>query len=244
LDDEEHISCPPSPTDKALGLQESAPYIDYEGLLDFITTRYVTTSSDLISTRSLSPLIEKSMASFSPPRTGSRSLCDTNQDILQNLQPKALNFRIIDSEKPTLDFVCTEHNSKRTLEVLPMETDEFLAQSENFDIIILDVKSSNFLMTVTYPAEAFLHMQNPQLRTILNNDGHVNQENRKRHRKSKKKKNESSKTSVKTEDLKDKKIPQVSTNVEIKYVVRGQSVHDRTGKCLMSHNDCPKTLTV
>jgi hypothetical protein len=193
LDDEEHISWPPSTTDKTVSLQESAPYIDYEGLLDFITTRYVTTSSDLNSTRSSSPSTERSMASFCPPRTGSGNLCDTNQDILSNLQPKALNFRIIDSEKPTLEFDCTEHNSKGILEVMPMQTEEFLAQTENFDII----KSSSSTSTdsffgceeLKFPHDRDLssssisaHVEPTNSNNsdeILNIDGQVNQENRK-----------------------------------------------------------------
>jgi hypothetical protein len=178
--------------------------------------------------------------------------------MMTNLQPKVLNFRFIDSEKPAVDFVCAEHKAKRTLEVLPMQNDEFLAQTENFDII----KSSSSTSTDSFfgcEELKFPHDRDLSSRSIsahaepatpndsteiLKNDGHVNQENRKRHKKSKKKKNERSKISVKTEDLKDKKIPKVSTNAEIKYVVSGQSVHDRTGKGLMSHNDCPNTLTV
>jgi hypothetical protein len=288
LDDEEHISWLPSSTDKALSLQESPPCIDYEGLVDFITTRYVTTTSKLNSTRSPSPSTERSMTSFSPPRTGSRSLCDTGPDILTNLQPKALNFRIIDSEKPTLDFVCAEHNSKRTLEVLPMQTDEFLAETESFDII----KSSSSTSTdsffgceeLKFPHDRDLSSRSisthaelaaPNNSTgILNIDGQVNQEERKCHKKSKKKKTETkkkietvannsqtgweayneqhcaeikrrgAKTTVKKGDLKDRETSKVNTNTEIEYMVRVQSVHDRTGKGLMSHNDCPKTMTV
>jgi hypothetical protein len=290
LDDEEHISWLPFSTDKALSLQESAPCIDYEGLVDFITTRYVTTSSKLNSTRSPSPSTARSMTSFSPTWTGSGSLCDTGPDILTNLQPKALNFRIIDSKKPTLDFVYAEHNSKRTLEVLPMQTDEFLAQTENFDII----KSSSSTSTdsffgceeLKFPRDRESDLSSRSISThaeptapknaseILNIDGQVNQEDRKRHKKSKKKKRETkkenktvaenfqtrreayneqhcaeikrsgAKTAVKTGDLKDRTTSKVNTNAEIEYMVRVQSVYDKTGKGLMSNSDCPKTLTV
>jgi hypothetical protein len=210
LHDEEHISCPPYPTDKALSLQESAPYIDYEGLVDFITNRYVTTSSKINSARSPSPSTEISMTSFSPSRTGSGSYCDTGPDILANLQPKTLNFRIIDSVKPTLDLDCAEHKANRTLEVLSMQTDEIMAHTENIDII----KSSSSTSTdsffgcedLEFPRDResdlssrsiFAHAEpaSPKNATeILNIDGQVNQEDRKPRKKSKKKKNKETET--------------------------------------------------
>jgi hypothetical protein len=281
LEDEGHISRPQSPNDKAVSRQEStAPYIDYEGLVDFITNRYITTSLEFNSTGSPSSSSERSMDSFSSTRTGSGSFCDKGHDILQNLQPKTLNFRIIDPEKPTLDFVCAEHDSKMKLEVLPMQADKFLAQTGHFDVI----KSSSSTSTdsffaceeLEFPHDCGLSSRSISTHAepaasknapkILNIDGQLNQEDKRRLKKSKKNKKEAkkeiktaannfltgreaydeeqhaekkrcrAKSKTKKEDLKDRKTSQVSTDAEMK--------HERREVGLVTNNDRPKTLTV
>jgi hypothetical protein len=60
LDDEEQFFWSPSPNDKAVCRPEfSASYNDYEGLVNYITSRYVIKISELKDKRSLSPSPER-----------------------------------------------------------------------------------------------------------------------------------------------------------------------------------------